>query len=709
MMPKTIFRGLAVCVLALPFLYFWPDHAHCKAKDERLRIAIFSEKGFPASGGRPKACSSRWLQKSLSADFEVALLDSGQLSDKQLLNTDNFDLLILPYGENFPLAAFENISEYLCSGGGLFSVYAKPFWSPMIKQSGRWQVAKQEDARDKFLSQLGIKHYEGSDGSSRLVVATSLRSSPVIPTRGNVFPYRLPCRDFYAQSELIGVPGMGGHAVFVKSWRNPYRGNDKSIPRKWCFLAGAAGQHPFKEAARAAQELKSIMRFLSFAGVIFELQPDKAAYLESEKVLISVKAANCARRPEALGLTFEIFDGENRSVHLQKNELLLGPLERRQLTIEWTPPEGESGFYRIKTWLVKGGEILDIEENGFLLLDKGALKSGPTVEVKAGKFFVDGTPSLLLGINYYESRSGELMWVKPNLLRVREDFRKMRRMGLNIVRIHYHHPKWFGDYFRQVLNKEPDPYFDSVAQMPLPQEDSLRILDAVIWLAHEQGLIFCMDIFSLVPGEMGDPLGWLSMKERITDKRKVFFQKKFIRLLAKRYKDSPGIVWDLWNEPRLDEKDLCLLKGWAKAMIRELRRNNDRHPVTIGDDSSIQMLDILDYGCLHTYEPGKFKDLDKYPKPVVFQEVWNPAGYGLAEEMRQAQELRKDFAGFLESGAAGFLPWQWTRQARLWDSASPAERWDDELGLCMRDDGSAKAASDEYSILVSTAQAGKAK
>jgi len=50
------------------------------------------------------------------------------------------------------------------------------------------------------------------------------------------------------------------------------------------------------------------------------------------------------------------------------------------------------------------------------------------------------------------------MWLRPNLLKIREDFKSMRDLGINFIRIHYHHSKWFRDYFSKVLKENLDPY-----------------------------------------------------------------------------------------------------------------------------------------------------------------------------------------------------------------------------------------------------------
>jgi len=209
-----------------------------------------------------------------------------------------------------------------------------------------------------------------------------------------------------------------------------------------------------------------------------------------------------------------------------------------------------------------------------------------------------------------------------------------------------------------------------------------------------------MDIFSLVPEEMGNPLGWLGLKERILDKDKVALQKKFVKLLARRYKDVPGITWDLWNEPNLEKTNVEPLRSWAKQIKDVFRKNGDRHFITIGDDLSLGLLDVLDYACIHTYEPVEFVSIKDLNKPFIFQETWNDAGCSLIDEIKQAEELKKDFNAFLKTQAAGFVPWQWTRQARLWNNTSDAERWDDELGLCVHDDGTLKPAGDTYKFLI---------
>lgn len=671
----------------------------------QFRIAIFKEEGFPAIG-TPVFLTPEWLYNNLSKNFSITYLDSDKLSDKKYFNSDKFNLLILPYGEAFPYKAFSSMKEYLFEGGGLVNVAGRPFWVPMDKTDGKWHEINIPDPYKEFLSCLGIKYYENSDNQNiGLNVTTSLGFSPIDPTHGNVFPYRIPVRDFYFL-EAADRESNKQSIVFIKSWGNPYIKGSKNIPHKWCLI-GSRGENnllnPKEDPIAAKQNLIQIFEHLSFPIVIHELLTDLAAYRQKEKVKVSVKITNNGNTNQHGTVDFEFLDKAGELVYKKRNSIKLKAGQEITLNETWYPKEFKSDFYKVTAIFRKNGRILDKEENGFVVINEDALRNGPAAQIKANKFIINGKESLILGVNYYESKSGELMWLKPNLLRIREDFEAMRDLGINFVRIHYHHSKWFRDYFSNVVKEEIPPYLRVADTTALPSERSLRILDAIIQLAQEQGLIFCMDIFSLVPEDMGNPIGWLGLKERIIDKDKIAVQKKFIQLLAKRYKGVPGITWDLWNEPRLKKSDnnLELLRDWARQLKDTFRKNGDNHLITIGDDSSVYLLDVLDYGCIHTYEPSGTVSMQGLSKPMIFQEVWNTSDCSLKGEKRQAEELKKDFNAFLETEAVGFIPWQWTRQARLWNNTSDAERWDDELGLCVHDDGTLKPAGYDYRLLIS--------
>lgn len=722
---KIIFKKyfLLVCVLAIILLTqgFQPE-----AESEGIvHIAVFKEQGFPAVG-LPKGLTPEWIKNNLEIEgYHLSYFNASQLSDKLLLNPKKIDFLILSYGEAFPVEAFDSIRNYLEGGGGLFTVAGKPFYLPMKKIENQWEIVKVK-AYENFLTKLGIKYYQSevmpsfcefneelfkefsgkqlfTKADTGLTVTTSNKIVRRNPTHGNVFPYRIPYRDFLPFVKSLNKFGevLNYPAILVKSWSNPYRKEGK-VPNKWCLIAIKGENHPLNPKRTSAKKvLKNLMEYLSNKIVVHNLETNYACYRQGEVVKFEAKVLNYASEDRAVGVNFNIKDGKNNIVYtVEKKIILLGDAEAIIKDI-WRPKIFFDDFYTIEVKISDKGRFIDKEKTGFVVWDTGIIKKEEPLKIEGSNFFLGDKKIFLKGINYYESKSGELAWLRPNMLNIKEDFKKMQKMNINFMRIHYHHSKWFRDYIVGIAKLSLGPYYNIADTSVLPTERSLRILDAFIQLAQKYDLIFCMDLFSLVPEEMGDPRGWLGLIERIAEPQKISLQKDFIKIIAKRYKDVPGITWDLWNEPRLEKKeDIELLRDWAKQLIETFRENGDNHPITIGDNLSLGLMDVLDYASIHTYNPENFNFSISLSKPFIFQELWNDVGCDLEEEMQQAEKLKNDFYFALEKGASGFAPWQWTRQARLWNDTNEPERWDDELGICVHDDGTLKPAGRIYSLLM---------
>ncbi|MHB8154989.1 MAG: cellulase family glycosylhydrolase, partial [Candidatus Omnitrophota bacterium] len=628
-----------------------------------FNIAIFKEKDFPAEGASASLTPDFFFE-NLSERFSVIYFDAAQLSDEKYLDSHKIDLLILPYGETFPDQAFTQIKKYIFAGGGILNIAGRPFWVPMVKINGIWQKADKGDAYKNFMSVLGIKYYEfGESKDIGLSVTTSAADTPIQPTHGNVFPYRIPVRDFYFLEDLININDTK-QIVLIKGWRNPYSNKQNNLTKKWCLIGSKGEGNPLNPKNASSQEIfAQIINHLAFPLIIYDLKTNLSCYVQKEKVIALLRVANIGGKIETAEVEFDFIGKNGLGAFRTKTNIKLRPGQQMIIKETWNPGVFNDSFYTVRAILKKNDVAFDKEENGFVVMDKDILKGGPTFEVKGNKFMINGKPAFIFGMNYYESKLGELNLLAPNLLRIRKDFKSKHAAGINLVRIHYHHSKWFRDYFNRVIKQNLDPYFNIADRSVLPSERSWRILDAVIQLAQEEGLIFCMDIFSLVPEEMGNPIGWLGLKERILEQEKIDVQKKFIALLAKRYKDVPGITWDLWNEPRLRIENLEKLRTWTQGLKNVLIENGDRHLITIGDNLSLYLLDELDYASIHTENLGDFSGLNNLGKPFMFQEIWNSSGCSLKDEVRQADKLKSDLNIFLKSEAAGFVPWQWTKQA----------------------------------------------
>ena len=273
------------------------------------------------------------------------------LSNKYL-NSDNFDLLILPYGEAFPYEAFPSIKEYLFEGGGLLNTAGRPFWIAIQSNNGKWQRVDIKDPFKEFLSPLGIRYYEFLDNEDKgLSVTTATAVTPVIPTHGNVFPYRTPARDFYSLATIKGNK-IGLSVVLIKSWKNPYRKEAEGAPGKWCLIGAKGDNHPLNPKNDSkGKTLIQILEYLSFPIILYELETDLAAYRQNEQVRVSVKVINYGKVKENCVIEFEISDKAERIVYKKRRAVGLEAGQREILSEIWRPKEFRSDFYKVTVFL----------------------------------------------------------------------------------------------------------------------------------------------------------------------------------------------------------------------------------------------------------------------------------------------------------------------------------------------------------------------
>jgi hypothetical protein len=88
---------------------------------------------------RGKASDPELLAKVLRETYDVTFLTADQLADTKRLNRADFDLLVLPYGESFPLPARESVEKFLGDGGDLLSTGGYAFQAPLVSKAGKWE------------------------------------------------------------------------------------------------------------------------------------------------------------------------------------------------------------------------------------------------------------------------------------------------------------------------------------------------------------------------------------------------------------------------------------------------------------------------------------------------------------------------------------------------------------------------------------------
>lgn len=105
-----------------------------KSGRKRAAAAILRDM-LPVRGA---ASDPQHLAKVLGKTYDVTLVSAGELADTEKFNRTKFDLLVLPYGESFPLTARSVMEEFLRQGGNLLSTGGYAFLSPVIEKQGKW-------------------------------------------------------------------------------------------------------------------------------------------------------------------------------------------------------------------------------------------------------------------------------------------------------------------------------------------------------------------------------------------------------------------------------------------------------------------------------------------------------------------------------------------------------------------------------------------
>ena len=651
----------------LPFFLIIHGDAKFKftlPKKEAKTICLYDEKTSLISK-QEIVKFSKYFDKSC-ADWKQALKDG----------LENYDYLILSKGG---LSAFEKdiILKFLKTGGGLILFLSKNYDEEFLKKIGiRTYKIYGDDLRIKWDDEIFKSKPEGQFAPSKgMLVKTGYAGKITEPARGNVFPERIPVRDFTVLSKVVDEDNnfLGSSIVLVKHWFNPWNIKGK-VPKKWLLFSGEGFN--FENTF-----YKRIAKILSSSFMVKDLKAVYPIYNKGEQIELALEVFNSNAHSKQGEFFIEVLHQDEVVYSVYSKRKFSPGLNRFSFEVKKEIPPG---FYELRCSFYNQGKAVDCFKNAFLVKDKD-WDSGGDLKIEENEFLINGEKAFLWGVNYYESSRGELMWLGPNLYRINRDFALMNKLGFKIMRIHYHHPKWFKDYLEGIDSKMTE-FFPQ--KKYLPEEDDLRILDSIIYLAKLNNLIICLDLFTLVPRELGNPSGWLSMTERIENKEKIKYQLEFVKILAQRYKDVKGITWDLWNEPRMPQEMISQLQTWVKTIIAEFRKNGDEHLIVLGGNDSLYLEDELDYLSVHS---DRINPAPSGSKPVLLQEFWLPEGLGKEQEQKQRDDLERIIIDLKESGYQGFIPWQWTRQSRLWDESLP-EKWDDDLGLFLREDNSFKPA-----------------
>lgn len=289
-----------------------------------------------------------------------------------------------------------------------------------------------------------------------------------------------------------------------------------------------------------------------------------------------------------------------------------------------------------------------------------------------------GKPFTPWGFNYDHDSKGRLVedYWESDWPKVERDFRAMKQLGANVIRIHLQLGKFMD---------APDK----------PNEKSLERLTKLVRVAEQVGLY--LDLTGLGCYHKADVPAWY---DKLSEKDRWEVQARFWEAVASRCASSPAIFcYDLMNEPlvptgrrkdgdwlappffgkyfvqyvTLDQADRSrpeIARQWIRHLTAAVRKVDRRHLITVGlvpwsvDEGAsgsgflpAKVADELDFVCVHLYpEGGK---LDESLQTLKGCAVGKPV---VIEEMFPLRCSPKELDEFLERStqhATGWISFYW--------------------------------------------------
>lgn len=548
-MPYVVLALLACSLVAL----FAPECG--AASPPKCRLAILSD-AFPT---RPGNADPTFLKSQVEAcGYQAELLTSEDIANPAILTPERVDCLVLPYGPSYPYAAYDTIKAYLKGGGSFLSMGGYVFDEPCERDSAgrmapmKWsgdgvtppaclntRFGKPADTMGLEPDQIGV-----FDPAYHLRYGAGFRAAPM----QSIVPRSLNGRlalEGYSACSLLG----SNNPVFPEKWgrhiplvdvmdsHGRLRGSAGSIAlnysgpyagSSWAFF-GVTNTNLFGESGPLTPYIGGILDTLLRKCFVHSLLTGFAFYRQGESVSLSCKAVNLGKLDQRLEVRFRVYDRSGAEVFASEPErAALRPGATAAISAQYKPTVLASDLYRVVAELYQDGKLKDVVESGFVAHSSKTTSAGPKLTYKRNYFHLDDRPVLLSGTNatgavFYSGNENPLVWDR--------DLACMNENGLNILRVLH---------FSPFMSDKPSPNAVKPADLALERMPPKieRQLDALVQLCQKHNIALLLTIHDWMPVELSD--------------NELAAQRRFAKLIAERYRDVPGFMIDVQNEPHIE-------------------------------------------------------------------------------------------------------------------------------------------------------------
>ncbi len=672
----------------------------------------------------------------LSEKYYIETVNTFFLYSYEAMFKDTFEILMVVESELLIAQDCVRIREFIRRGGALIFGGSNMLMQDLDTKDkqksyfGEGDFYAKEETLKKYqqsIAKIGIKPYvsdtapsqvkfdgdflDGLDGFAPLALyadsakmnTTSCVRTPQ-PYAGTCYVERYEVlRNFEV---AVGYDALGRRLTTAVDFAQ----NGETGARVCLFPSNAEGSFLDKNNLYFENMLLSAVKFCLNKVMLTLCESSYACYRDGENPVVEYRIKSYAPAEKAVYAKVQICDGDTVVAENKIHHVIL-PGEETAGHFIWENAVFDKDYYDIRVFLYEGDTLISKADNAFVVWKEDVVMGGSELFCDGMYFRKNGRRSALLGANYYDSNSGGAMWVYPNIATLNTDFKAMADFGIECVRVHFHHPKWFYDFYMQAYGEVPERY-RSLGDSWIMDEKHFRIFDANVYLCQKYRMIHSYDLFTLVPEEMGDPRGWGGVHDYICLDDKIANQKAFLDVIINRYKGIPGLSWDVYNEShhtglpgdayhRFAEP----VSIWSKIIRDYIHELGEIHPVTAGgyenflDDDVDAPHDIVDYLTIHTFwQKSAIIRREGFDGPQVYHEAWMNRPFTPDGNLAQMADMRTALINTFRIGMAGFMPWQWTEQLATWQAEGTyyGETWDDMLGCCVHNDGSLKPAGRFY-------------